>query len=237
MSKFTLHVYWNVLNRIVHMLNRKCMYFSLQKSRAGPEMQDFLTPKIPSSEGRARVAGPDPACLWYTNGALSVIASVGRWYDLIPETMKNSNVRENNAHFWVWTFNFVLWTVCTWTFTLSMFVVCKRGFSLYMFELSTRLHFVTCALNFFSSFFVVLFFSFHVTIVFYSLHFTVNSTCAFYSLHVPVQNTLLRSVTCVGYISQPSPCKLSKFPNFWKFWLSTFNVLHFHGCSFNIWSV
>ena len=160
------------------------------------------------------------------------------WHDSVrAETIKNSNVRENNAHFWVWTFNFVLWTVCTWTFTLSMFVVCKRGFSLYMFELSTRLHFVTCALNFFSSFFVVLFFSFHVTIVFYSLHFTVNSTCAFYSLHVPVQNTLLRSVTCVGYISQPSPCKLSKFPNFWKFWLSTFNVLHFHGCSFNIWSV
>ena len=30
------------------------------------------------SEGRARVAGPDPACLRYTNGALSVIASVGR---------------------------------------------------------------------------------------------------------------------------------------------------------------
>ena len=57
-----------------------------------------------------------------------------------------------------------------------MFEVCKRGFSLYMFVLSTRLHFVTCALNFFSSFFVVLFFSFHVTIVFYSLHFTVIIT-------------------------------------------------------------
>ena len=95
-----------------------------------------------------------------------------------------------------------------------MFEVCKRGFSLYMFVLSTRLHFVTCALNFFSSFFVVLFFSFHVTIVFYSLHFTVINTYAFYSLHVPIQNTVLRRVTCVGYISQPSPCKLSNTMKF-----------------------
>ena len=41
-----------------------------------------------------------------------------------------------------------------------MFEVCKRGFSLYMLVLSPRLHFVTCALNFFFLLSLFLFFSF-----------------------------------------------------------------------------
>jgi hypothetical protein len=87
----------HVLNWTVHVLNRRCMKFSPQRSQAGQGMHDFLTSKSPMTEGRAREAGPDPACLWYTNGALSsawLRRSVGR--SVIPETMKNSNIREND---------------------------------------------------------------------------------------------------------------------------------------------
>jgi hypothetical protein len=57
----------------VHMLN-----WSVRTLNRSVHTLRWGVHKVPDSEGRARVAGPDPACLRYTKRALSVIASVGR---------------------------------------------------------------------------------------------------------------------------------------------------------------
>ena len=82
-----------IFELIYEQIHTSCILKRAQPNRAyaEPEMHVFLTSEIPSwtgnvglshskdpsSEGRARVAGPDPACPRYTNGALSVSACVG----------------------------------------------------------------------------------------------------------------------------------------------------------------